>query len=79
MSVAVDDAAAIQHTVDGGRAQGNGNGGPGATVLKIPLPTQSLTIRNLFAPGNVVFSFGQLDATARRDLAVCFTADRPAY
>jgi hypothetical protein len=34
MSVAVDNANALQHKVEGGRAQGKGSNRPGATVLK---------------------------------------------
>lgn len=73
MSVAVDSAEAFQHKVDGGRAQGNGSGGPGATSLQIPLPAQSLTVSNLFGDGNVVFPFGGLSQAARQDLAACFS------
>jgi len=79
MSVAVDGGAPISYRLDGGRAQGNGSGGPGATVLKIPLPLESLTISSLFSEGNVVFPFGALDAATRRDLAACFPARAPAY
>lgn len=74
MSVAVDSAAAFQHRVEGGRAQGNGNSGPGATILKVPLPTQSLRVSNLFGDGNLEFPFATLSQTARQDLAVCFPA-----
>lgn len=80
MSVAVDSAAAFQHKVEGGRVQGNGNNGPGATVLNTPLPMQSLTISNLFADGNVVFPFGELSPAARRDLSKCFPGkNEPAH
>ena len=78
MSVTVDSANPFQHKVEGGRAQGNGNNGPGATVLKIPLPTQSLTISNLFGDGNIVFPFGELSPATRRDLAVCFPTNEAA-
>jgi hypothetical protein len=78
MSVAVDSAEALQHKVDGGRAQGNGNGGPGATVLTIPLPTRNLTVSNLFGDGNLVFPFSALGSATRRDLAVCFPTDEAA-
>ncbi len=78
MSVAVDSADAIQHKVEGGRAQGNGNNGPGATALKVPLPTQSLTVSNLFGDGNLVFPFGALSQATRRDLAVCFPTNETA-
>lgn len=72
MAVAVDGAAPFQHKVEGGREQGNGNNGPGANVLKIPLPARSLSISNLFGPGNIEFSFGGLDEKVRRELSVCF-------
>ena len=78
MSVAVDSAAAFQHRVEGGRAQGNGNNGPGATIIKVPLPTQSLTVSNLFGEGNVVFPFGALSQATQRDLAVCFPTSEAA-
>jgi hypothetical protein len=78
MSVAVDGADAVQHKVEGGRAQGNGNGGPGATALKVPLPTQSLTVSNLFGDGNFVFPFNALSQATRRDLAVCFPTNEAA-
>jgi hypothetical protein len=78
MSVAVDSADAFPHKVEGGRAQGNGNNGPGATVLKVPLPTQSLTVSNLFGDGNVVFPFSALSQATRRNLAVCFPTNEAA-
>ena len=78
MSVAVDGAEVLHHKVEGGRVQGNGNNGPGATVLKIPLPTQSLTVSNLFGDGNVVFPFSAMSQATRRDLAVCFPTDEAA-
>jgi len=78
MAVAVDSAATFQHKVEGGRAQGNGNDGPGATILKIPLPTQSLTISNLFGDDNLVFPFSDLSQATQRDLAVCFPTSEAA-
>ncbi len=72
MSVTIDSTQVFQHKVEGGRAQGNGTNGPGATVLKVRLPVQSLTISNLFADGNLVFPFGELSQAARRDLSACF-------
>jgi len=79
MSVTVDDGPAFQHKVDGGRAQGNGNSGPGATVLRTSLPLQTLTISNLFSDGNVVFPFRELSPAARKDLSVCFSGNAPEY
>lgn len=79
MSVAVDGAAAFQHKIEGGRAQGNGSNGPGATVLKIPLPMQCLTINSWFSDGNIVFPFSKLSPTTRRDLSVCFPRNETAH
>ena len=79
MSVSVDGAPAFQHKVDGGRAQGNGSNGPGATVLKIPLPARSLAISSLFSDGSIVFPFSELSPAARRDLSVCFPKDETAH
>ena len=79
MSVAVDNAAAFQHKVDGSRAQGNGDNGPGATVLNIPLPIGTLTIGNLFADGNIVFPFSDLSLAARQDLSACFPGTPTAH
>jgi len=78
MSVAVDNAPAFQHKVEGGRAQGNGSNGPGATILKMPLPTQNLTISNLFGDGNLEFPFSALSQTTHRDLALCFPTSEAA-
>ncbi len=74
MSVAVDSAPAVQYRIEGGRAQGNGNGGPGATVLKVPLPERTLTISSLFSEGKIVFPFDELSAEARRELLACFAS-----
>jgi hypothetical protein len=72
ISVNIDSAPAVQHRVDGGRAQGNGDNGPGATVLKIPLPMQNLAISNLFGGDRVIFPFNELSSESRRDLSECF-------
>lgn len=74
MLVAADGAAAFEHKVDGGRAQGNGNNGPGATILNMPLPAQTLTVSNLFGDGNLVFPISALDKGTRLDLDACFAA-----
>lgn len=74
MLVAADGAAAFEHKVDGGRAQGNGNNGPGATILNMPLPAQTLTVSNLFGDGNLVFPISALDKETRLDLDACFAA-----
>ena len=81
IAVAVDGKAPFRYKVEGGEKQGNGKNGPGATVLNpnpianVPLPTQSLTISNLFPDETVVFPFDRLSPAVRQDLAMCFTAD----
>ena len=72
ISVAVDNSAPILHKIVGSRAQGNGDNGPGATIIAIPLAVRSLTISNLFSDGNIVFPFDELGSAARQDLASCF-------
>jgi len=77
ITVQVDGKAPLTRKVDGGKQQGNGDNGPGATVLSnLPFPTQSLTIRNVFPDETVVFPFEGLSEPVRRDLATCFTAVR---
>jgi hypothetical protein len=77
ITVQVDGQAPFKHKVDGGEKQGNGVNGPGATVLSnMPLPTQSLTIRNVFPDETVVFPFEGLSEPVRRDLGACFTPVR---
>jgi hypothetical protein len=71
ISVAADGKTPFTHKVDGGKKQGNGVNGPGATVLDLPLPAHSLTIRNVFPEETVVFPFENLDRTVRRDLTAC--------
>jgi hypothetical protein len=76
--IAVDGKAPFTHKVEGGKKQGNGAGGPGATVLypnpgtNMAFPTQNLTISNLFPDETVVFPFGNLGQTVRRDLSACY-------
>jgi hypothetical protein len=76
-SVSVDGAAPFNHILDGSRAQGNFDHGPGATVLKIGLPRQSLVFANTFPDGRVEFPFADLNASARQELAACFTETKP--
>jgi hypothetical protein len=79
MTVAVDGKAPFTHKVDGGKKQGNGANGPGATILypnpetNMPFPTQILTIKNVFPDETVVFPFDSLSQTVRRDFSTCFT------
>jgi hypothetical protein len=78
ITVAVDGNAPFPHKVEGGKKQGNGANGPGATILypnpttNVPLPTQSLTISNLFPNETVVFPFETLSPAVQQDLSSCF-------
>ena len=80
IAIVADRKVAFTHKVEGGKKQGNGNNGPGATVLypnpalSVPLPTQSLSVSNLFPDETVVFPFENLGGTVRRDLSACFAA-----
>jgi hypothetical protein len=80
ITVEVDGKAPITHKVEGGKKQGNGINGPGATVLypdltaKMPIPSHSLTVKNVFPDETVVFPFENLSQTVREDLSACFTS-----
>jgi len=77
ITVAVDGGVPFIHKVEGGKQQGNGTNGPGATVLypgpetNMPFPTKTLTISNLFPDETVVFPFENLSQTVRRELSMC--------
>lgn len=75
ITVIVDGNTHFTHKIEGGKKQGNGASGPGATVLNpsTPLPTHSLTINNVFPNETVVFPFENLTQTVRRDLTTCFS------
>lgn len=72
------DGRAFAHKVTGGKQQGNGAGGPGATILypsadmNLKMPVRNLTISGLFPNETVVFPFDNLSQSVRRDLAACF-------
>jgi hypothetical protein len=79
MTIAVDGKLPFTHNAEGGKKQGNGVNGPGATILYpgketvLSFPEQSLAISNVFPNETVVFPLGELNATVRRDLSVCFS------
>jgi hypothetical protein len=81
ITVVVDGKTPFTHKIEGGKQQGNGANGPGATVLypnlqtNTPFPAHSLTIRNVFPDETVVFPFEDLSQTVRQDLSTCFSAD----
>lgn len=80
ITVAVDGKLQFTHRAEGGKRQGNGANGPGATVLypdpemNLPLPAQSLTISDLYPGETVEFPVGDLNPEVRRDLSRCFAA-----
>lgn len=78
ITVAVDGNAPITHIAEGGKKQGNGANGPGATILypgipNLPLPSRSLTVSNVFPNETPVFPFDTLSPALRANLAACFT------
>ncbi len=78
IAVAVDGNAPFPYKVEGGKKQGNGANGPGATILypnptaNVPLPTKSLTVSNVFPDETVVFPFETLSPAVRQSLSSCF-------
>jgi len=76
ISASVDGKAWSTFKIEGTEKMGNGQdgaSGPGAVVLHAtPLPSQTLTITNLFPDETVVFPFSGLSQTASRDLSTCF-------
>jgi hypothetical protein len=85
ITVTVDGKTPFTHIADGGKKQGNGTHGPGATVLypnaaaKMALPTRSLSIADVFGEETVVFPFDNLSPTVRRDLSACFSGADKTY
>jgi hypothetical protein len=85
ITIAVDGKTPFTHIADGGKKQGNGTFGPGATVLypsaagKLPLPAHSLSVANVFGDETVVFPFDNLNPTVRRDLSACFIGADKTY
>jgi hypothetical protein len=49
----------------------SGTSGRASAVLRVGLPTQSLTIASLFPEETVVFPIDALDGGTRRELAAC--------
>jgi len=76
MSAAVDGTAPSTYTVNEGEGAAilyATNQNSGAPKFAVPLPAQTLTIRNVFPGETVVFPFGGLNQTVRQALATCFT------
>jgi len=85
MSAAVDGKAPIAYKIEGLEKNGNGQAGtsgPGSIVLSatqlratqvMPLPAQTLTVRNVFPDETVVFPFDDLTQAVRQELSACFT------
>jgi len=78
MTVSIDGKVPFIHKAEGGKQQGNGANGPGATILypdsqmRLPFPEQSLTVSGLFPNETVTFPFEGLGADVRRQVAGCF-------
>jgi hypothetical protein len=82
MSVAVDGGIPVIYKVEGHEKMGNGSKkadgtdittGPAAAVLeKMPLPSRTLTVSNVFPNEIVVFPFDGLTPSMRQELSTCF-------
>ncbi len=75
--VSVDGSPAIAHQLEGREKMGNGSvltSGLAAATLNAPLAQQTIAVSDVFPGETVVFPVGDLDASTRRQLAVCFSA-----
>jgi hypothetical protein len=85
MFASVDGMAPATYKIEGLEKNGNGQAGtsgPGSMVLSatqlratqvMPLPAQTLTVRNVFPDETVEFPFDDLTPTVRQELSTCFT------
>jgi hypothetical protein len=87
LSASADGAPAVAYRVEGSERMGNGGKAVvhglaalmlaetkgGAHHARLPFPSESLTIRDLFPAETVTFSFTNLAADTRRELAACFS------
>ena len=77
LTVAVDGTAPVSHSVKGSEKMGNGSTTTfGVSTIRLSdmesLPSESLTVRDLF-PGHVaVFPFGSVAAEVRQQFLSCF-------
>jgi hypothetical protein len=81
LSASVDGVTAVPYRVEGSESMGNGNGvilhASAALMLSgLPLPKESLKIRDLFPGETVEFPFATLPKDARRELGACFGGAR---
>ena len=79
--VAVDGKPGTAHRLEGTEKMGNGTAGMSGragTILNVPLPQGTLTVKDLFPSEAVAFPVGELDQQVRRQLAASFSADTEA-
>jgi mono/diheme cytochrome c family protein len=72
--VSDDGQTGVPHTLSGKEKMGNGTSGTSgraSAVLHVGLPTQSLTIADLFPAETVTFPIDALDSRTRLELAAC--------
>lgn len=78
LTVLVDGIAQPGVKVPGAEPMGGGmagTSGPGAVILNaLPLPEQTLTIRDIFPNQTVEFPFSEMSRTDRQTLAACFAS-----
>jgi len=76
ISAVADGQTPMTYKVEGTEKMGNGTAGtsgPGSVVLRaMPLPSQTLTISDVFPDQRVVFPFSKLTSAARQALSTCF-------
>ena len=76
LSAVADGKTPMTYKVEGTEKMGNGTAGtsgPGSVLLRaMPLPSQTLTISNVFPDQRVVFPFSKLTSAARQALSTCF-------
>ena len=81
LTASVDGNGPIEHKVEGKESMGNGGSaqtGHASVILnngkggKLPLASQSLTIRELFPGETVDFPFSDLEHRALEELRKCF-------
>lgn len=82
LAASVDGNVAVNFKVEGSEKMGNGSSvvtnGLAALMVDLPLPTENLTINDLFPGETVVFPFTNLPKDARLEFERCFSV-RTAY
>jgi hypothetical protein len=73
--VSADSGARISQKTAGGESVGNGSDHADA-LLKVPVPTNSLTVTDVFTDETIVFPFDTMPSDARISLSFCLSASK---